>query len=138
MEQTLGHFYNGYIFFFFIDKKQIYYKAKIKKKKPKQEGSKSYTGSIQRGTQKASIQDKGRNHYGTTRRSGSPKKRTKHKKDLPSPQPSQKIYQRVRLFDTMSIGQCPQFTQEETFCHLIRSYLIFKNQQVPILPYSPE
>ena len=71
------------------------------------------------------------------RRTGGPKKRTKQK-ILPSPQPSHKIYQRVRLFDAVSICQCPQSTQEEAFCPLIRSNLIFKNQQVPIVPNSPE
>ena len=111
------------MFFFFIDKKQIYYKAKIKKRNPSKK--------VPNHTQEVYKEEPKRLAYKTkdettTRRSGSPKKRTKHKKDLPSPQPGQKIYQRVRLFDTMSIGQCPQFTQEETFCPLIRSYLIFE------------
>ena len=122
------------IFFFFIDKKQIYYKAKIKKRNPSKKDP-NHTQEVYKEEPKR-LADKTKDKT-ATRRSGSPKKRTKHKKDLPSPQPGQKIYQRVRLFDTMSIGQCPQFTQEETFCPLIRSYLIFKNQQVPIVSNSP-
>ena len=47
--------------FFFFGKKQIYYRA-LKTKKNKEEGSKSYTGSIQRGTRKAYKTDTGTNH----------------------------------------------------------------------------
>ena len=120
------------IFFFLIGKKQKYYKAKIKKgiqerririihrkytkRNPKGKQTRQWTKPLPEGPAAHRIEQN-------------------KKKDLPSLQPGQKIYQRIRLFDTMSIGQCPHITQEETFCPLIRSYLIFKNQQVPILTF---
>ena len=55
-------------------------------------------------------------------------------KQLLTPQPGQKINQRVHFFDTMSICQSPQFTQEKKFGPLIRSNPIVENQHVPIMP----
>ena len=117
---------------FFFDRK----KANILIKKPKNKDSNSYTGSIQRGTQKASREGEEQNCGPGNRQS---KKRKKNlKNELPTPQPGQKISQRVHFFDTMSICQCPQSTQEIKFSPLIRSYPIFENQHVPIMPNCPE
>ena len=48
--------------FFFLSIKSKYIIKHKKTKKPKEEGSKSYTGSIQRGNQKANKTDTGTNH----------------------------------------------------------------------------
>ena len=130
----LSHTHIFIYLFFFIDKKQIYYKAKIQRnprKKFPNHTQEVYKEEPNRLTEKTQEQT-------ATQRFVSPKKRTKHKNDLLSPQPGQKIHQRIRLFDTMSICHCPQFTQEKKFCPLIRSCLIFKNQQIPFVPNSPE
>ena len=121
--------------FFFIDKKQIYYKAKKTNKRTPSTKVPKHTQEVYIEEPKR-LEDKTKDKT-AIRRTGVPKKRTKQK-ILPSPQPSHKIYQRVRLFDAVSICQCPQSTQEEAFCPLIRCNLIFKNQQVPIVPNSPE